>query len=88
MNKKSKIILILSSIPPFTFLIAVLGSSDGVFDCIYCRHPEMIYGVDAMIYKGGFLITIFYPIYVFSFVLFLREIYEIKCKNVRKSFCV
>ena len=67
-------------------MIAVLGSSDGTLDCIYCRHPEMIYGVDAMIYKGGFLITIFYPIYVFFFVLFLREIYKIKCKNVRKSF--
>ena len=85
MSKKNKIILFLASIPPFTFLIAVLGSVDGVYDCFFCHHPVMIYGVDAMIYKGGLLIILFYPIYVLSFVLIFKEVYKIRCKNIKKS---
>lgn len=85
MKKKSKLIVGISCIPFFLSMIAVLGSADGTQDCLFCHHPEMIYGLDAMVYNGGLLIIIFYPIYVFSCILIFRELYKIKYKNIKKS---
>ena len=68
----------------FLSFIAVLESADGTQSCLLCHHPEMIYGIDAMIYNGGLLVIVFYPIYVISFVLIFREFYKMKCDTIKK----
>ncbi|MDO4995972.1 MAG: hypothetical protein Q4E69_02215 [Bacilli bacterium] len=89
MKKSSKIVLGIASIPLLiSFLIVISASSSGTQECIFCHHPQIIYGLEATISTGGLLIIVFYPIYVLSLILIFKELYKIKVryKDIKKYF--